>query len=182
MDVVEQFKEKVKKALASFEQEVRGVRVGRPSAALVENLDVEYYGQRTPLKHISSIGIVPPREIHIQVWDEDAISAVSAAIKSSDLGLSPNTEGNVIKLYLPELSKERCEELVRYIKKIAEEYRIQVRHLRDEANKEVDRFFEQKEISEDDKFRLKDGVQKETEQANGMIESVLERKEKEINR
>jgi len=180
MDVVERFKEKIKKALAAFEQEVKGVRAGRPSTALIEDLEVEHYGAQTPLKHLSSIGVVPPREIHIQVWDEEAVRAVADAIESSDLGLTPNVEGNVIKLYLPELSKERKEELIKYVKKLAEDHRIQVRHFRDEANKTVDALFEKKEISEDDKFRLKEEVQKETERANKEFELIVERKEREI--
>lgn len=163
-----------------MKEEIKGVRANRPSAALVEDLKVEYYGNLTPLKHMASISVKPPREINIQVWDKEAVNAVAKAIELSDLGLSANTEDNVIRVFLPELSEERRKELVRHVKKILETFRIKVRQAREEANQKVDDLFDKKEISEDDKFKIKEQVQEETEWANEEIEKIFEAKEKEI--
>lgn len=181
MDIIEEFKKQTVRILEALKQEMKGIRASQANAALVENIKVEYYGEQTPLSHVSSIHVVPPREIDVQVWDKESVGKVVAAIESSDLGFSANVEGNVVKVFLPELSEERREELTKYVKKIVEEYRIQVRHARDEINKEIERQYEAKEITEDDKFRFKEKVQEETKQVNEEIEKIFENKSKEIN-
>lgn len=181
MDTIERFKEQARRIIETFQQEVKGVRANRASAALVEDIKVDYYGTPTSMSHIGSIHIVPPREIQIQVWDKDAVQSVVQAIESSDLGLSASVEDQVIKIYLPELSKERREELIKHIKKVVERFKIQVRTGRDEYNKEIEKLFEKKEIGEDDKFRLKEELQEVTEETNKSIDEVLKHKEEEIN-
>lgn len=180
MNLVEEFKEESSRVIEVLKSELKGIRANRPSVALIEDIKVDYYGSPTPLNHISSIRVVPPREIHIQVWDQKAVKKVAEAIEGSGLGLSANIEGNVIRLFLPELSEERREELIRHVRKITEEFRIQIRNLRDEVNKKIDKLFDNKEISEDDKFRFKEDIQKETEKANKEIEETLRLKEKDI--
>jgi len=170
-------KTRLEKVRDSFKKEIAGVRTNRPSTALVEDIKVSYYGEMTPLKHVGSVGIVPPREIHIQVWDGAAVAAVAKAIETSSLGLSPQAEGNTVRIFLPELSAERREEFVRHVKKVAEQHRIEVRRARDEANKEAEK---QEDVSEDEQFKLKESIQKEVDAANEAIENALEEKVREI--
>ena len=182
MNITEEFKSKTNSIIQALRGTLRGIRTNRPSTALVEDLIVEYHEQRTPLKHLSSIGITPPREITIQVWEEDMVKEVTKAIEVSDLNLSSNVDGkNTVRIFLPELSQERREELVIYVKKKVEEYRIQVRKNREDFNRKVDRFFSEDEIGEDDKFRQKDEIQKITDQTNDKIEELFEEKKKTIN-
>lgn len=178
---MEEFKNKTKEVVEKMKKTLSSVRTGRPATALVENIQTDYYGQKTPVKQIASIGVVPPREITIQAWDKEAVSSIIKAIESSNLGLSANPDGNIIRIHLPELSHERREELSRYIKKEAENYRIETRHFRDEANKRIQKMFDSKEINEDEKFKLKENIQKETGKINSEIDKLLENKIKEIN-
>ncbi len=179
-NTIEDFKKNLESLVSGFREEIKGVRANRPSVAMVENLKVDYYGAKTPLSHLSSIQIKPPREIIIQVWDKDAVKPAGDIINSSDTGLSANIEGNVIRVFVPELSRERREELIKQVKGQLEERRIGVRSLRDESNREVEKNEKSGEITEDDKFRLKDSIQKETEKANREIEEIFENKKKEI--
>lgn len=180
MDIVKNLKNKVETLIKSLKQDMAGIRTNRPSAALVENIMVNYYDQVLPLKQISSISIVPPREINIQVWDKSAAPAVIKAIESSSLGLSANQNDNVIRINLPELSAERREEFVKHAKKRAEEFRIKLRQFRDDANKEVQKSFESGALQEDMKFKLKEEVQKEVDSVNKEIDKILESKIGEI--
>ncbi len=181
MDIVEKFKKQVERIIETLKQEMKGVRASRANVALVEDVKVEYYDKQTPLQHLSSIHVVSPREIHVQIWDKEAVNKAVTAIESSGLGLSTSVEGNVVKVFLPELSKERREELTKYVKGIVEQYRIQIRHIRDEYNKEVDRRCETKELSEDDKFRFKEKIQEETKRVNEEMEKIFENKKQEIS-
>lgn len=178
--MIEEFKEQFNKVIESFKKELAGVRTNRPSAALVEDLKVEYYNQIMPLKAIASVGILPPRGIQIQAWDKEAVGPIQKAIEKSSLNLTANQDGNVIRINLPELSTERREELVKHVKKLAEEQRIQLRHFRDDANKKIQKDFDANEINEDQKFKLKEEVQKAVDKANEAIEAALTSKIKEI--
>lgn len=167
----------IQRVVADLKRELTSVRTNRPSAGLVEDIRVNAYDQMTPLKHLSSVSIVLPREISIQVWDQGLVQSVAKAVESSSLGLSPQVQGNVVRVYLPELSEERRQEFVKHIKKLAEERRIQIRHLRDDARREVEH---DEEFTEDDKFSEKERIQKVVEKANKEIEDALESKIKEI--
>ncbi len=178
---LEEFKTHAKAIVLGLHKELGSVRTNRPTPALVEDLKVNYFDQLTPLKQLASINIIPPREINIQVWDKSAVNNVIKAIETSSLGLSATADGASIRVHLPELSQERREELIKFIKKIAEEHRIRLRHLRDETNKEILKLFEDDELNEDVKFKSKEEVQKETERINKDIENLLENKIHEIN-
>lgn len=178
--VVESFKSKMGAVEESFKKEVSAVRANRPSTALFDTLKVNYYDQQTPLKQLATVSIAPPREILIQVWDQSAVTGVAKAIETSGLGFSANIEGNVIRIFLPELSSERRDELIKYVKSIAEKHRIQLRHVRDEANKEIQKQFDEKQVTEDQKFSLKEQIQKETDRTNSAIEKLVDAKTKEI--
>lgn len=178
--IFEEFKTAAQKVIDEFKKEASGVRANRPSAALIEEIKVMYYGTPTPLKHVGTISVLPPRELQVQFWDKEAVAPSAKAIETSALGLTPNVEGNTIRIFLPELSAERRDELAKYVKKISEEYRITIRHHRDDANKKVQIEEEEGNIGEDMKFRLKEEIQKKTEEVNKQIEEIVQAKIKEI--
>jgi len=180
MDILKNLEEKISQSISYFRNQLAGIRGGRPSAKLVEDLAVDYFGQKLTVKQLGSILIVPPREIHISVWDKSAASLILKAIESSNLNVSANLEGNMIRINLPPLSGERRQELTRVVKKEAEEARIKLRAIRDEANKEVSRQEEEKKITEDDKFKFKEDIQKSVDKGNEEIERIVENKIKEI--
>jgi len=162
-------------------EQLAGVRGGRPTVKLVEDIPVEYFGQKLTIKQLSSIGIVPPREIQISVWDKQGINSVAKAIESSNLKVSANIEGNLIRINLPALSEERRQEFAKIVKKETEETKIKIRTLRDEINKKINQDFDEKKITEDEKFKLKEKVQEFIDKTNSEIEKILENKIKEIN-
>lgn len=178
---LDEFKTGIAGALQELKKEVGGVRANRPSATLLEDIKVNYYGEQTPMKHLGSVSVQPPRELIIQIWDAGAVASAAKAIESTALGLTPNIEGNTIRIFLPELSSERREELKKYVKKIAEQFRIQVRQLREAANKTIESQFDEGELGEDQKFKLKEDVQKHTETTNKEIEKVVDAKMVEID-
>ena len=133
-----------------------------------------------PIKQAGSISVNPPREILISVWDRQAVSIVAKAIESSNLNVSANTDGNLIRINLPPLSAERRQELAKVVKKESEEARIKIRSLRDEVNKKIRQREENGEITEDQELKLKEQIQKSIDKANKDIEEMLEKKIKEI--
>lgn len=178
MVILEKFKKETALLVENFKKEITGIRGNRPSPALVENLKVDYFGQSLLVKQLGSISVVLPREIDISVWDKNAVSGIVKAIETA--GLSANFEGKLIRINLPPLTEERRQELIKNIRKIAENFRIQLRHQRDETNKEITRSFEAKEISEDQKFKLKEEAQKNVDKVNQEIEDILNKKTKEL--
>ena len=163
-----------------FKDQISSIRSGRPTPKLVENLPVDYLNQKMTIKQLGSISIVPPTTIQISVWDAQAISSVSKAIESSNLSVVANIDGNLVRINLPPLSSERRQDLIKVVKKEAEEAKIKIRHIRDEENKKINRQEEEGEICEDQKFKLKEETQKEIDKANEEIERILENKIKEI--
>lgn len=178
---MESFTQKTTSLTQKLKEELAPIRANRPTPALLENIQAEYYGQMMPLKQMGAISIKPPREIQIQAWDKEGVTAIVKAIQESPLGLTPMPDGNTIRVFLPELSAERREELGKHVKKIAEGYRIHLRAAREEANKEIERMEKAGELTEDDKFRRKEDIQKQTDRANEEIEAILERKLQEIH-
>jgi ribosome recycling factor len=180
MDILKDLDLKIKESLKYLKNQLSGIRGSRPTSKLVEDIPVEYFGQKLAIKQLGSINILPSREIQISVWDKNAASAVLKAIESSNLNVGANLEANSIKINLPPLSGERRQELIKIAKKETEEIRIRIRGIRDETNKEINRRFEEKEITEDDKFKLKEKVQEKIDEINEEIEKILENKIKEI--
>jgi ribosome recycling factor len=167
-------------AIASLKHELGGLRTGRASASLVEPVHVDAYGQSMPLNQVASISIPEPRMISIQVWDRSMVSAVEKAIRDSNLGLSPNTEGQTLRIRIPELNEQRRKELVKVAHKYSEEARVAVRHVRRDGIDLLKKLLKDKSISEDDEKRHEIEVQKATDKAVGEIDQALAVKEKEI--
>lgn len=173
--------QKLKSFLESLKTEFQTIRSGRPSPRMVEDIKVEIYGQQMPIKALGSISVIPPREIQISLWDNAAVSAVAKAIETSSLKVAANTDGNLIRLNLPQLTDERKKEMEKVVRKITEETRIKVRGARDEANKETRKMEEDKKLSEDAAFKQKEETQKAIDRTNKEIEDLLNRKLGDLN-
>ena len=167
-------------AIQSLKHELNGLRTGRASASLVEPVHVEAYGQSMPLNQVATISVPEPRMIAVQVWDKSMVGAVDKAIRNANLGLSPNVEGQVLRIRIPELNEQRRKELVKVAHKYAEDARVGVRHIRRDGLDVLKKLLKDKAISEDDEKRHESEVQKTTDQAIGEIDHVLAAKEKEI--
>lgn len=181
MELLNEFKADLAKLLEEMKTEIGAIRTNRPHAGLVENITVSHYGGVFPVRQLGSVGVVPPREIRIEVWDVSAVPAIAKAIESSPLGLAARAEANIVRIFLPELSDERRRELVKHAGVVAEERRIKMRHLRDEANKRAQKAFDAGELTEDQKFRLKDDIQKITDEWNENVEKAVKAKIQEIS-
>jgi ribosome recycling factor len=168
------------KAVEVTHREFSTIRTGRASPALVEGIKVDYYGTSTPLKQLANISVPNPKLITIQPWDPSALESVEKAILKSSVGLTPNNDGKVIRLNMPELTKERREELVKLIKKIAEDGKVSMRTVRRDANESIKKMEKDNDITEDDKYDMQDEVQEMTDKYTKEIDTLLEHKEKEL--
>lgn len=177
---MENFKGKLEKIVERLKQGVASLRTGRATPALVDDLEVDYYGTKTPLKALASISSPEPRTIVISPWDKNALQPIERAIQSSSLGLNPIMDREAIRLSIPPLTEERRRELVKMLGRHLEDARIQVRKEREEALKAVDRQEKEKQVSEDEKFRQKNEAQKIVDEINKKIEEIGAAKEKEI--
>jgi len=175
-----ELKRRMHGALAVLKQELGGLRTGRASPHLLDPVQVEAYGSTMPLNQVATISVPEPRLISVQVWDKSLVHAVEKAIVNSNLGLSPATEGQVLRLRIPELNQERRKELVKLAHKYAESARVAVRHVRRDGLDILKRLEKEHKISEDDQKHESDLVQKATDEAIGEVDHVLAAKEKEI--
>jgi ribosome recycling factor len=173
-------KRRMQGAIASLKQELGGLRTGRASSALLEHVQVEAYGNHMPLNQLATISVPEPRLLNVQVWDKSMIHPVEKAISSANLGLTPATEGQVIKLRIPELNEERRRELVKVAHKYAEAARIAVRHVRRDGLDFLKKLEKDHKISEDDHDRQSGEVQKATDATIADVDKLLAGKEKEI--
>lgn len=176
----QELKAKLERAVERLKAEVVSLRTGRASSALVENIEVDYYGAKTPLKALASISVPEPKQLVIQPWDKNALQPIEKAVRDSEIGLNPVADKDIIRLTIPELTEERRRELLKVLGRHVEDARIQIRREREEALKEVDRREKAKEISEDEKFRQKSETQKAVDEINKKIEEIGAAKEKEI--
>lgn len=167
-------------AIASLKHELNGLRTGRATASLVEPVQVQAYGQSMPLAQVATISVPESRMIAVQVWDKSMVNAVDKAIRDSNLGLSPNIEGQTLRIRIPELNEQRRKELAKVAHKYAEEARVSVRHVRRDGMDMLKKLVKDKAISEDDEKRHEAEVQKATDTHVAEVEQVLAAKEKEI--
>ena len=172
--------QRMQKTISVFEENLSEIRAGRANPAILNKITVEYYGVPTPINQVAGISVPEARTIVIQPWDASVLKSIEKAILASDIGLNPNNDGKVIRLNFPELTEERRKELVKDIKKIAEEARVSVRSIRRDGMDDVKNALKKSEITEDDKETLEDKIQKLTDKYVAEIDSILEKKEKEI--
>lgn len=168
------------KAIEHFETALGQLRTGRASASMVENLPVDYYGAKSPMKQVASITIPEARLIVISPWDKDQLVNIEKAIRESQLNLNPNNDGQVIRINIPPLTEDRRKELVKVLNKEAEDARVSVRKVREEIWSEIQKMEKDGKIGEDDKFTGKNKLQEMVDQYNSKIEEIREKKEKEI--
>jgi ribosome recycling factor len=180
-DVYKEARTRMQGAVQALEEDLAGIRTGRASPALVEKLQVEYYGVLTPLIQLASIGVPEPRSLLIRAFDPSSLRAIERAILASDLGLTPNNDGRAIRLNLPPLTEERRRDLVKIVKNRVEEARIAIRNVRRDSIRDLREFENEKMISEDDCKRGEQELQKITDDfIDEKINMIGERKEKEV--
>ena len=172
--------ERMQKSVSVYEENLSEVRAGRANPAILNKISVEYYGVLTPINQVAGISVPEARMIVIQPWDASVLKDIEKAILASDIGLNPNNDGKVIRLNFPELTEERRKELVKDIKKMAEDARVSIRSIRRDGMEEVKVQQKNGEISEDDKVREEENIQKLTDKYIANIDKALENKEKEI--
>ncbi len=177
---MEDFKQKATNTIEHLKSEISSLRTGRATPALIEDLEVEYYGAKTPLKAIAAISNPEPRTLVIQPWDKGAVQAIEKAIQMSPLGINPVADRDVIRLSIPPLTEERRKDLVKLLGRFVEDARISVRKEREDALRAIDMQFKAKEIGEDDRFRRRNDIQKIADEINKKIEDIADAKEKEI--
>ncbi|MDH4330157.1 MAG: ribosome recycling factor [Candidatus Moranbacteria bacterium] len=179
-EIIEEKKKELEVALNHFKEEAKKIRTGRANPEVFENLMVDYYGNKTPLKQVASVTVPEARLVLIQPWDTDSLANIEAAIKLSDLNANPNNDGKVIRIGIPPLNEERRVEIVKFLNSKAEEARIAVRNIREEAGQEINKMEKEGKIAEDEKFIGKERLQEMINDYNKKIEEVRESKEKEI--
>lgn len=179
-DILEDARSRMKKSVEALREELVTLRTGRASPALVQHLPVDYYGTPTPLIQIAGITAPEPRLLVIQPWDLSALKNIERAILTSDLGLTPTTDGRVIRLAIPYLTEERRRELVKRVKQRVEACKVALRNIRREAVDDLEEAKKEKMISEDDLYRAKDDLQELTEEFYGLADEVGQAKEEEI--
>jgi len=173
-------RERMDKAVEALKKDLSRIRTGRASISLLDGIRVQYYGSQLPLNQVASIAVPESRQITVQPWDLKALADIERAILKSELGLTPANDGKIIRIPIPPLTEERRRELVKVIKKMAEESRVILRNLRREANESLKDLKKEKTIPEDAFFKAQEEVQKITNQTIEKIDRISEEKEKEI--
>ena len=171
---------KMDKTIEVFTKELSSLRTGRANAAMLDLVKVDVYGQQMPINQIGSITTPEPRMINIQVWDQNNVSLIDAAIKKSELGLNPQIDGQLIRLPVPELNEERRTEIKKMIKSMGEKCKISIRNIRREANEELKKLLKSKEIGEDEEKSFEKNIQTITDKHISIVDDKVTSKEKEI--
>ena len=171
---------KMDKSIEAFSKELSSLRTGRANAAMLDIVRVDVYGQQMPINQIGSITTPEPRMINVQVWDQNNVPLVDAAIKKSELGLNPQIDGQLIRLPVPELNEERRNELKKLIKSMGEKCKISIRNIRRDANEELKKLLKSKKIGEDEEKSFEKNVQNITDKHIQIVDDKVNTKEKEI--
>ena len=179
-DVYNEVDHKMERSLAALRKELSRIRTGRATLALLEGIDVDYYGTSTPLTQMATVAAPESRLLTIQPWDKSQLGLIEKAIQRSDLGLTPQNDGKLIRLAIPPLTAERRKDLVKKVKKIGEDAKVALRNVRREGNETLKDLEKGKDISQDDLRRGQDQVQKITDRFISQVDGVLNGKEHEI--
>lgn len=179
-EVHEEMAASMEKSIEALRRDLRRIRTGRASLALLDGIMVDYYGSATPINQLATLSIPEPRQIVIQPWDSQAVPDIEKALLKSELGLTPMNDGKIIRIVLPPLTAERRKELVKVVKRMGEEFKVQVRNHRRDANDMLKELKKDKEISEDEHRKEQDRVQKTTDNFISMIDTIVGEKEAEI--
>jgi ribosome recycling factor len=172
--------ERMDKVISAFKKELATLRAGRATPSLLDRIEVEYYGTATPLNQLAGVTAPEPRLLVVQPWDKQAIGDIEKAILKSDLGLTPNSDGSIIRLSIPQLTEERRKELVKFIRKKAEESKVNIRNVRRDANDEIKQLEKSGDVTEDDRRRGQDHIQEITDKKTAEVDEVMDAKEQEL--
>lgn len=178
--IIEETREKMEKSLEHYRSELKSVRTGRASVAMFDNIKVDYYGTPTPLSQVGTLSAPEPRMITIQPWDRNLIVAIEKAILTSNMGFNPSNDGSMIRIPIPQLTEERRKDIVKMIKKMAEEAKVISRNIRRDANESFKKSEKDKEISEDESKKGVARIQELTDEYIKKIDEVTARKEKDV--
>lgn len=171
---------RMEKSISALKSELATIRTGRANAALLDHVRVDYYGTETPVNQVGNLAVPEPRMITIAPWEKNMLGAIEKAIQSSDLGLNPSNDGEVIRIVLPELTEDRRKELVKQVRQVGEKAKVSVRNIRRDANDGVKKQVKDEGLSEDESKRLQEDVQKVTDRYIAEIDKIIEHKEKDI--
>ncbi|MCD6450696.1 MAG: ribosome recycling factor [Thermotogaceae bacterium] len=178
--IIKETKERMEKTLNAIDDELKKMRTGRPSPAVLEEIKVDYYGTPTPINQLATVSVAEERTLLIKPWDKSVIKSIEKAIMASDLGLNPQSDGNIIRLVFPTPTTEQREKWVKKAKEIVEEGKIAVRNIRRDSMKKIKDRKNEGEIPEDDAKRLEEEVQKITDEYIEKLDELFKKKEKEI--
>jgi len=172
--------QKMQKSIEAFKANLAKIRTGRANPGILEHIMVDYYGNPTPISQVANLGLADARTINVTPWEKNMVAVVEKAIRDSDLGLNPATQGVVIRVPMPPLTEERRKELTKVVKSEGEETKIAIRNLRCDANEHLKRLIKDKEISEDEERRAQDEIQKLTDRFVADVDKLVVEKDKEI--
>ena len=178
--VVKNYSLKMDKSIQSLKKDISTLRTGRANTSMIDTVMVDVYGQLMPINQLATITVPEARMISIQVWDKGNINLIESALQKSDLGINPQTDGQMIRLRIPDLTEERRKDLIKVLKNMGEKGRVAIRNIRREANEDLKKKLKDKLISEDDNKKFEKSVQKLTDSNIENIENILSNKEKEI--
>jgi ribosome recycling factor len=179
-ELIDDAKRRMDKSVEAAAHEFQTVRTGRASAALLDRIQIDYYGTATPLKQLATINVPESRMLTVQPFDPGSIKAIERAIQESDLGLTPSNDGKLIRLPIPQLTEERRKELVKVVRHLAEEGRVAIRNVRRDVMHDLKELVRDGEVGDDEERRAEDRVQKLTDEHVGRVDDLLKRKEEEI--
>ncbi|MDQ3823022.1 MAG: ribosome recycling factor [Actinomycetota bacterium] len=179
-ELIQDATRRMDRSVESTRSSFNTVRTGRASAALLDRIEIDYYGQRTPLKQLASVNVPEPRLLTIQPYDPSSIKAIEKAIQESDLGLTPSNDGKIVRLPIPQLTEERRKELVKVVRHLAEEGRVAVRNVRRDVIHHLKELVDNGDVGADEEHRAEDRVQKLTDEHTKAIDDLLKHKEAEI--
>jgi ribosome recycling factor len=178
--IYQETRDSMSKSVEALKNELKRLRTGRASLSILDGIKVDYYGSMTPLNQVATLAVPESRLITIQPWDGSVIKDIEKAIQKSDLGLTPSSDGKIIRIAIPQLTEERRKELVRVVHKVCEEHKVSVRNYRRDANDLLKSMKKEGEISEDEAFKAQDQVQNITDEYIKLIDECDQEKEKEI--
>jgi ribosome recycling factor len=179
-EVLDDLKREMEKTVTAFRRELARTRTGRASTALLEGIQADYYGAKTPLIQLATLSAPEPRLLVVQPFDKAALTAIEKAIHQSDLGLNPMSDGKILRIPIPELTAERRKEIVRHLHKVAEDFRVSLRAHRHDALELLKEMLKEKELTEDDSRRARDKIEATTKEYLERIDKVLKGKEEEV--
>jgi len=178
--IYQETRESMGKSVEALKNELKRIRTGRASLSILDGIKVDYYGTLTPLNQMATLAVPESRLITIQPWDVSVVKDIEKAILKSDLGLTPSSDGKIIRISIPQLTEERRKELVKVVHKVCEEYKVSVRNFRRDSNELLKSMKKDGEITEDDAFKSQEQVQKITDEHIKLIDECYQEKEKEI--